>query len=1117
MTATFSDAVAVSRRFQRSVRIDTDLSAIGALEGFVCHGSNRAVLETMARMIVESGQRAFTWTGPYGTGKSSLALALCASVSGNTALQRRAADRIGDVPRFREAFPEGNGGWLVVPVVGRPGDPIKAVREGIAAAIAAQPGRARTRRRIPDPAGRDVVERLGAEAALRPGGGVLLVMDEMGKLLDGARRGSGDLHFFQELAEGAARLPGRVIVLGILHQAFEQYATHAGRAAQEEWAKVQGRFVDIPLVTAMDEVVDLVGRTIECRLAHPETRGVANRVAEVIVRRRPGVSDSLGARLNRCWPLHPVTAVLLGPISRRGFTQNERSLFGFLGSGEPGGFQEFLQETPVAKCRTYDPARLWDYLQINFAPAIEASSDGHRWAQAVESMERCEARGSSLHLRLFKTVALIDLFRNNSGVMAELPVLTACAGEAKPTQVRKALRDLERWSVAIFRKHLGAYAIYGGSDFDLDEAVRAVRRAAPDLAVAELARLAGADPLVAKEHYYRTGTLRWFERGLASLDSARREAEDFTPEDGAAGKFVLVIPPEGEAETDVADACRKASSRAGEYPLAVGYPHNAGTIRALGAERIALDSVRRNAPEMESDSVARREVKARIHRTAAQLGEELRSAFDDAVWFVGGTTMDGTALPKLVTRLADETFRQAPVVHSELVNREKPSSNSQAAVRQLLHAMAAHPEGEHLGIEGFKAERGLYDTVLKASGFHRPENGGFGFGSPEDVGDPSRFGPMWRKAEEHLAKHDGRMPLVDFYEIWTEPPFGIRRGLLPLLGMAFLQANRASVAVYANGTFQPDVNDFVADQLLQSAGRIQLRKVSLTTHDQKLMNSLAEAVASVAADRPALEPLTVARALVRFAFTLPPWTRRTMSLSKEALAVRRVLLNASDPHGALFTDLPKVFGNVRAAGVGIGKAMKELQAAHGRMLAGLQRRMIKALAHHDCALDALRERARAVVSRPTGELRLDAFAGRLSTFAGTSVEMESLAGLAANRPPRDWTDKEPHRAGRVLEELALQFRLTEAFTPIAGGKPGRRAIAIAFAGDEGRTVKEGLDLAEVERPWIGDLADALLAALRNSGADRRAALAALVEAGVRVAGDGELDEVEEVVGEEVAS
>jgi len=73
-----SDAVTVVRRFQRSVRVDTDLEATGALHGFVCQGSSKMALETMAKLMVETAQRAFTWTGPYGGGKSSLALALCA-------------------------------------------------------------------------------------------------------------------------------------------------------------------------------------------------------------------------------------------------------------------------------------------------------------------------------------------------------------------------------------------------------------------------------------------------------------------------------------------------------------------------------------------------------------------------------------------------------------------------------------------------------------------------------------------------------------------------------------------------------------------------------------------------------------------------------------------------------------------------------------------------------------------------------------------------------------------------------------------------------------------------------------------------------------------------------
>ena len=60
---TLADHVRVRRRFQRSIRIDTDLSDPDALNGFICPQSSADVLETMARHIKETDQAAFTWTG----------------------------------------------------------------------------------------------------------------------------------------------------------------------------------------------------------------------------------------------------------------------------------------------------------------------------------------------------------------------------------------------------------------------------------------------------------------------------------------------------------------------------------------------------------------------------------------------------------------------------------------------------------------------------------------------------------------------------------------------------------------------------------------------------------------------------------------------------------------------------------------------------------------------------------------------------------------------------------------------------------------------------------------------------------------------------------------------
>ena len=96
----------------------------------------------------------------------------------------------------------------------------------------------------------------------------MVIIDEMGKFLEASALGSGDdVYFFQELAEAAARSDGRLVVVGVLHQSFAQYSGRLGIDTRDDWAKVQGRYVDLPFVAASDEVVELIGRAIEAEQA----------------------------------------------------------------------------------------------------------------------------------------------------------------------------------------------------------------------------------------------------------------------------------------------------------------------------------------------------------------------------------------------------------------------------------------------------------------------------------------------------------------------------------------------------------------------------------------------------------------------------------------------------------------------------------------------------------------------------------------------------------------------------------------------------------------------------------------------------------------------------------
>ena len=216
------ERVRIARRFLRSIRIDTDLGQKGALDGFVCPQSSAEVLTTMARHVSETGQGAFTWTGPYGSGKSSLVVALSALLNGNAGLQEDASKVFGHAlaKTMWEAFPTGTRGWRVLPIVGRRASPVAVIGEAVKKAGYVT--------RLPRGGwnDRNLVSALmdAAQDHPRMHGGLILFIDEMGKFLEAAAQDGSDIFVLQELAEAASRSGGRLIIIGVLHQAFEEYA-----------------------------------------------------------------------------------------------------------------------------------------------------------------------------------------------------------------------------------------------------------------------------------------------------------------------------------------------------------------------------------------------------------------------------------------------------------------------------------------------------------------------------------------------------------------------------------------------------------------------------------------------------------------------------------------------------------------------------------------------------------------------------------------------------------------------------------------------------------------------------------------------------------------------------
>lgn len=1090
-----SEIVRIARHYQRSIRVDVDLGRDDALDGYICHRTALAVLDSMSRQLHESNQRAFTWTGPFGGGKSSLAVALANCLSPDRKLRLKAQRilRIEELPFFGKSLSV-HSGWLTIPVVGKRASVVQEISKALRKARKLNPD-SRTA------SGTSLIADL-CSAAERDGlDGTLLLLDEMGKFLEASALGSGDdVYFFQELAEAAARTPGKVVIVGILHQSFGQYAVRLGMDTRDDWAKIQGRYADIPLIAASDEVVELIGRAIDTDGRPSWSLNAAAMVAQAISTRRPSVGEGFTRALDLCWPLHPVMAALLGPVSRRQFGQNERSTFGFLSSVEPHGFLAYLQSTPAEKATWYRSDNYWDYLRANLEPAILSSPDGHRWAQAVEAVERAEAKSDDLlHVALIKNIAVIDLFKNGSGLAAEVGVLSAIFPEEPTERIEAALGDLASWRVILFKKHTSAWSVFEGSDFDIDAAVSRARAIMSGTDFGLLTSLSNLYPVIAKRHYHETGTFRWMNISLCRLDDTERIANSFKPQKGEFGLFLLALPAKGTSVRTSARIARE-HSRVTPWPVVIGVPSNHARIEDLGAELLSLQAVQ-SRHELEGDPVARREVQARTSIVRANLEEQLGAAVAHAGW--AACELDiaaGVRLAPIASNLADAIYTNAPHLWSELVNRDRLSSNSVKARRDLLYRMLDHENEPSLGISGYPAERGLYETLLRSTGLHRQDADGVWRFLPPDEKYATSFGKLWDATRAFFEDSSARVAAEDIRKMWAAPPFGMRVGAMPVIFTAFLLAHKGNLALYKDTTFIPRVTDADIDEYLQDPSRFSLRWILIDQEKTSILSGIAEILSEVGASANARNPLEAARSLVALVFGLPAWSQRTNTLSDNARGVRDTLLKASDPHKVLFIDLAALLEN--RDGKSYVEALRgpisEIAGAYDALLKRIQASMLEALDAPIDELDRLRARAE-VLAGITGDLRQDAFAARLAKHDGSKESIEGILSLAANKPPRDWNDRDIDAALLEIAQAALRFRQTEAFVSVKGRKPTSEAFTVVIGtGAETKTVSRSFSISDRHRAAVESMADRLTTTLMAEGHSTEILLAALARAGMRL-------------------
>ncbi len=1053
--ALLAEHISVHGRFVRSANVERDADRTEPLDGYIVTACALDVVERIARTAT-AGQAGGAWslTGPYGSGKSSLALLLDAAL-GPATTTRELACRLVDeaspkagelVRRTHRQFGTQKSGFhrgvvtanreplgytllraLHAAVLRRYGGlpSTKEFRAANALKGALEDISTNDRRRTgPFPTATvEIAECLAEDAPL------LLIIDEFGKNLEAIQDSSeADPYLLQQLAEAGQGAGLPIFVLTLQHLSLDDYLANAGSTRRKEWAKVQGRFEDIAYVESASQMRALIGTVFQVN-----DDGLRDRIANwaehhAKAMRSLGIADLVDQDVvASCYPLHPLTAMILPEICSR-YGQHERTLFSFLASADPASAASFLATSEISSHGPLPSLGLedvYDYFVTHGSPTATSVAWSSRWTEIATRLRDIHGLSAS-QARMAKAIALLNLVSTAGAIRASSGVLALVDGRSD-----ERLDDLESAGIVIYRDFADEYRIWQGTDVDIRRLYEIAHERVQQQSLAEV--LASVDdplPVVAARHSAKHHVLRVFSRRYVGSGEHIEPMDTFSEYDGE----VLLVVSSHQKVPSLPESAATAK------PVVAAIPSSLATLDNVAREVAAVTAVLKD-PAVDNDWVARRELGERIAEMRGALEHAITRTFSgDACRWVLLNPSGERELPAgrgtvPLSAAADTAYWSTPTVRNEMLNRTHLTSQGAKARRLLLNAMIEHGATSGLRLEGHGPEVAMYRAFLERTGLHGHDarNGAMIFRKPTD---PS-LQEAWKVIEDIFAgAKDRRINLRDTYATLLLPPIGMKLSVIPVFLTAALLASSDEVAIYEHGTFKPLLTSELSDRMVRNPDHFDVKHFANTTGARRQ-------VISALADRLGVRPsfrkhrvanvLAIVGHLVSQARKLDKYTLRTRNLTPATRMARDAIVTAIEPDELLFDNLPDVYelpsvpaneDSYEGAALfaqQVGATLDELAQCQNQLLGQLL----------DFLLDTSAETTRLAISGQAAALENEVINPTVRSFVLTLAKddlvpdrewIKAVATVVVNKAPAEWADDDILRFQRELSQRIAAFQ-----------------------------------------------------------------------------------------------
>jgi energy-coupling factor transporter ATP-binding protein EcfA2 len=756
--------------------------------------------------------------------------------------------------------------------------------------------------------------------------GIFVIYDEFGKYLEkGVHTPSAlNVQFLQDFAEYCDRSGESQCHLTLItHMSVSQYASQLPINIQNEWAKIEGRFQETAFYDRGTNYYKMISHVFESPVKDNdfEVYKKAQKKSQEFVKNfkanSEGFDDLLETEdlpevLATCYPLHPVTLAFTPYLSQK-VAQNERTLYTFLTRDEDYSLKRFL-DTNIS---SEDLAELMpSYLYKYFAPLISKDlgvGGAYRINLLMDEALAQVEKGDDLSTEVLSIIALASVVKNNSFAPLTLNFISVCLhGHWPKEEVKKSLEKLRRKKVVFYNKILKQYELQQGSSVDIQEEIDSLknnRLTSKDL-VKIVTDYYPQDFLVPKRYNFKHSITRFYRIGILSIEELKSgryiQSPDYNKEDG----LLYYVIPFSQDELELA---RNLISEKKDTLVVYAPPKKFIECQKDIEELNAINALYNNKEIINSSPLVKKELDKHKSITLNSIYAILDNVIGKfslglEVFYPKHSVNSRigishySELQRALGDIFESEYTRSVVFNSELINKHKVAAAITLARKTLADKMIQNPELDQkvFGIEGNGPEVALYKSLKRVSGFkYNTKTKRFSI-SPKCT----QAHRLLEDYKEILRSNSRGISYKDFIDTLISPPFGLRKGLIPLFMALFDRCLEFPVNHYFDGEYITHLDGSHYDLLMKHPKIGKIQYVEVSKSKAAYLNELAE-VFDVQEE---VSVTSVVAGLYRWRKEVPDYTKHSEHSSVEGKKFLIYIDSAKEPDKLIFEKIPEAFG-----------------------------------------------------------------------------------------------------------------------------------------------------------------------------------------------------------------